>query len=546
MMPRGIKLLLVALVFASFGVAAASASTETMNITDVTKDAMIREYTFEESGGDYLRAGDNSGINYRSWIEFDISTFSGYDITEIKFYYHGKVHDKDCRLIELTSKPSVGPRNEAYWQIGNGTVIADPSGFPQAGPQKVITLNQAGIDSLQAAIRNGQTWWAVGVLSEADMDPNDYSDIYSENYASANPTPTLEVTFEADYSVSLDGLYYENGTRNGGETVTVSTPSGAILIPVNGAITKYYGGAPELIYWDIDGSIRRIYTPFAAENFTITCPDDVEYIYSFTIKDYTGKLGLGGYLEAWRVINGSSILVERMKAITGNNVPLNLVYGRVYELKMLWGDGSRTNWGYYVPGGDTTSNLIFRGVAFTDRAYTLGDLITVGVGKELPSLIFVDYEDARNGTLWVNMTLRIRNGGIIGVSSSSNTSQTVNFGGLDLDNTGYLLIINGEHTLYGQWSYSKILDSTGRVIIKPDLGDGLTWLGIPSVNLIAFTISTAVLLSYTYTQRVKGMFACLGVSTLMVWIGFATWSYAILWIGAILAFGLSTVVEGKQ
>ncbi len=128
----------------------------------------------------------------RAYIEWDISSIPDTAIiTKVVFKYHGESHTHDGHIHEMVgTRPSTSGNEDVYNEIGEGTVYADPDGFPIVGTNQEVDLGTSAVSDLQSQLTSN--WFAIGLQSDGD---GTYSSIYAEEYGSANPPPTLEVTY---------------------------------------------------------------------------------------------------------------------------------------------------------------------------------------------------------------------------------------------------------------------------------------------------------------------------------------------------------------
>ena len=489
------------------------------------EDGLIRKsgavYTRFNSGP-AMQTGRVDPVIDRGYMEIDISGLPNITITDIMFYYDGLENNNDSRIVGITIRPSISANNTLFWAIGNGTIYADPAGFPVVGDQQVVTLNGSAIASLQAALTAGQTWWAIGFISEDEVGAMTRAQIAASEHATPNPVPTIFVGFQGNYTYVFDGGYYENGTDYGLINVEYSTPTDDGDFNVNGSTTKQFNVEPELFYWDIDGGLARYIYSFGSENFTVLMPEDTFYTYGFTIKDYTGKSGIGdAYLEAWRAF-GAETLVERMKIIQPNPTPLNLVFGKTYHLYILWADGTRYDWGYFLAGSDTSNTIIARSTTFTDQAHMIYQTIRVEATRSADGgTITVDYNDTRDNTVWANVTITQRGGGVMLQATRNNSTYTLNWASANTS-LGYIVAVTGEHGDYGEWGYVMVFDPTETFPATPSL-TGIFDVGL-GANLGGWVITVAAMLGFSKTLKTRALLVGSAVATLLNYIGFASWT----------------------
>lgn len=533
-----------------FLIPSVAATDEEYNVTAINEDGYIDEnggvFTRFGAGNQVMAGTPNGVIIDRGYIEWNITAIPNKTISQIMIYYDGMSYIADCNLTVLTNQPSATGDKVLFWEIGvgNSTIIASEAGFPVAGDQQVILLNAAGITALQNALTAGQTWFAVGLRSTNETGPLDTrSLITSEDAPGVNPIPTLYVDFLGNYTYTFTGGIYENGTNYGPVDVSYSTPTDNGEFNVNGSTTKQFAIEPTMFYWDITGGYSRYLFSYGSENFTVTIPEDTFYVYQFTVKDHTGKTGEGDcFLEAYRTINGTETLIERMKIYLGNPVPLNLVYGRTYHLRVLFSDGSRYDWGYFMAGGTDSINLIIKGVDFTDQAQILYNHIHVEATRNVAgTIITTTYQDDRENTVWANVTIRVRNGAIVLFAPRNNDTYIVNWAGANAA-LGYVVTVTGQHTDYGAWGRSFILDA------DEDFPDPPSLVGIygdVNPDLIAYGITLISLLTFSVAFHERGLIGTMFVASVLRYIGWASWSYNLVAFGWFLAIGVVLTRGGK-
>jgi len=135
----------------------------------------------------------------RAYVEWNVSSIPDNAIvSDTVFRYHGSDHDIDCHIHEmLGAQPSVQANNNAgnqaiYDEAGEGTVYADPAGFPEVGENKQVDLGASADSDLQSQLSSD--WFAIGIQADTEVSAL-YSTIYSEERATANPKPTLYVEY---------------------------------------------------------------------------------------------------------------------------------------------------------------------------------------------------------------------------------------------------------------------------------------------------------------------------------------------------------------
>ena len=184
---------------------------ETVTLSDPV-DAHYTSYS--QNSGSYYRilmwdiwfGNDEETSTTRGYVEWDISSIPDEaTITSVVFKYHGYEHWIDGHIHAMANKPSAQSNDPTgngviYNDAGDGTVYADPAGFPELGPQKEVDLGLDAASDLQAALVND--WFAIGLQSDAEILGSDVGSCILGIYTipdwvgtSADPKPTIEVTY---------------------------------------------------------------------------------------------------------------------------------------------------------------------------------------------------------------------------------------------------------------------------------------------------------------------------------------------------------------
>jgi len=190
----------------------------TSTLSNPTEDGHIVRYgAVDRSGyardstGDVIRMYWSSGYQtyagYRGYVEWDISSIpDGASITKVVLKYHGKATGSGAHIHEMVgTRPSKSSDSAVYNEAGNGTVYADPSGFPAVGTNKQVDLGASAASDLQNQLSSD--WFAIGL----DFEGTSAAEIYAEEYSSASPRPTLYV----EYTVRATCLYNPTDALSG-------------------------------------------------------------------------------------------------------------------------------------------------------------------------------------------------------------------------------------------------------------------------------------------------------------------------------------------
>jgi len=179
-------------------------------LDDPTEDGYIgNDGYWRAETGDYLEMGSYEGWFRRAYVEWDVSSISG-TITDTIFKYHGSVNTIDCHIHEMLGcQPSVTPDNAAGNQLifdeaGEGTVYADPVGFPIPGINQQVDLGAAADSDLQSQL--ALDWFAIGIQSDDEGAYGKESFINSEEKAGVTPPPTLYIEYSVGWMGKISGI----------------------------------------------------------------------------------------------------------------------------------------------------------------------------------------------------------------------------------------------------------------------------------------------------------------------------------------------------
>jgi hypothetical protein len=186
--------------------------------------------------------------NSIEWYAYNLSIQVGYiewDITDLQqirnilsvaLKYHGATDDGDTvgNITALTSQPSISSGNTIYAAINSGDVYIN-NWNPTVNTNQTISLGSEAITHLYSNILNNDYWFATGFLPTSPAFTPD--SIYSEEYSSATPAPTLEITYTKSYPNTTWPYEIDLGEIN---TITPTTSQDYVWVylgtnAVNGA-----------------------------------------------------------------------------------------------------------------------------------------------------------------------------------------------------------------------------------------------------------------------------------------------------------------------
>ncbi len=163
----------------------------------------------------------------RSYVEWDISSLAGAVLdTNPLFKYHAQAsNSSDAEINPISNQPSVSSTATIWADMISGTAYVDPWTFG-TGPNLSQDLGATAKSELQSAMDGARSWFAIGLVSQADECPSSTkrSEIYSEEKTNApTPKPTLYVTYIIAPTVTtqaVTSVEATTGTGNGNITNT--------------------------------------------------------------------------------------------------------------------------------------------------------------------------------------------------------------------------------------------------------------------------------------------------------------------------------------
>lgn len=191
----------------------------------------------------WIAFGRNGEIRGRGFVEWNITSIPSYTtVLNVNFIYHGSADaSNDSSIVSLTANrpQTVNPSNPIalYNEIADQSAYIDPWN-PSIGDGQRINLGSQAVADFETQLTRG--WFALGFLND-ETDNLQIDTFYSENYSSANPSPTLEILYtalpdagrspnddncpeghidngdgscEANFTSDYDGITYENTMDN--------------------------------------------------------------------------------------------------------------------------------------------------------------------------------------------------------------------------------------------------------------------------------------------------------------------------------------------
>lgn len=145
---------------------------------------------------------------FRFYVEWDISSIpDGATITDVVFKYEGLCHEIDCHIHECKGiqPTTIGDGNDTepwqsfYNELGEGTIYADPAGFPVIATNQQVDLGASVDSDLQSQL--SIDWFAIGIQSDDEGSPA-IGAIAFEEWPGV-PPPTLYVEYEEAVPINV-------------------------------------------------------------------------------------------------------------------------------------------------------------------------------------------------------------------------------------------------------------------------------------------------------------------------------------------------------
>ena len=450
---------------------------------------------------------ENLGTNdyKRGYAEFPVASIPN-NATIIKVWARFRCTASGGAVVHAVTahQPSAATDAQLWADINSGAIYVASAAYVN-GNTYTVDLGATAITDLQTAI-GGVDWFAYGWTGDPENHPK-----FSSEEGVEPPALIVRYTYKG-VTYTFQGKW-ENNTNHYPVSFTVISTDGTSDLRMKAAATYGFTSRPVAVEWTTAGSDAR-YIYFVADTGTITLyePTVATYFYEFTIKDYASKLIGTCYLEAY---TGSTIN-QRMPIVAGNPIPFDFGINRTYDIQVLFGDGTRYNWGYYLAGPTLNANIILRGVTFDKQAYTASQFITVEATRS-GGTVTVDYLDLQNGTTWANVTVRIRNGAVVATHNSALDSFTFNYAGAA--GTSYVVSIAGENTYLPAWGYTKILDATETFPSLPSLTGIYTFGALSLTNVIGLGMSVFGFSIFSVAFKRQGLLLGWALTALLTYVG---------------------------
>jgi len=535
-------LLLGSFVMPTFTIHAAPMFSEDLDGNDIDEDGFISDlaaggWSRNTVGTSLYLAKGGGGDIYRGYVVWDISDIpSGVTVVSITLLYEGIAAGDNCEIRSTSINIAAAADNAAFWDIGNGTAYTTANGFPVLAQNQQIALNAQAVADLNAALSGGAANFTIGIKSKTEgvvAIPK----IASEDDAGGTPKPTLRVAYNYPYQYVFTGGHYENGTAYPAPVlVTAHAVAGTDTFNVSGGEVRYgTDDEPIMFSWDLGGGYSRRIYPIGSENYTVTIPDDTFAVYSFDIRDYTLSVETeGGYLEAWRIINGTDTLIERNEIKdTIDDVSLNLVTNRVYRIRIRLADGTVYDFGYFTPGIDTSRTLVIDDLEYDDYAHVYTRHITIEAYRLNATHLQANYEDTRGDTTSIYVEISVRGGAQVYNTTIAAATGQVNWYSA-VDYVSYTVLVNATHPSYRNgvvYSRTFIGEET-----HPDMPD-FDIIGLP-VRIICTGIVFLVGCTVSSEKPEVGLFVATSVAAAFVYYGALPLGWSDIIILYVLAVGI--------
>lgn len=193
-------------------------------LNDPTMDGYIYKYNstyIRDLGSTSMRIGFYNVMMIspigRGFVEWDVTSIpDGSTVSDTVFKYEGLFHNQDCHIHEMLGvQPSAEADDDAgnqaiYDEAGEGTVYADPVGFPVVAQNQSVDLGASADTDLEGQLASN--WFAIGL--QADSEVGGESRIYTEEWVGPPvPPPTLYVVYTPAAEVGLENKSANMGAK---------------------------------------------------------------------------------------------------------------------------------------------------------------------------------------------------------------------------------------------------------------------------------------------------------------------------------------------
>lgn len=169
------------------------------DISSVIEDGYIQDNGSKDRFNTGNSIDANQSVAYglgerMGYIKFSLVSVSpSWEITSVNFVYHGwndggNPPTLGTTIVDLTGvDPSITSNGDLYNAIDLGTVYETTPIKILGGTQREVSLGTRGVNNIVNSISLG--WFAIGIESQLPIQ------ISASEYTSANPKPTLRITY---------------------------------------------------------------------------------------------------------------------------------------------------------------------------------------------------------------------------------------------------------------------------------------------------------------------------------------------------------------
>lgn len=292
---------------------------------------------------------------------------------------------------------------------------------------------------------------------------SDWNSITTVTRTGDLPTNRMYFTESFGKTYSFLGPYDEDSGLFNGETATVTVYYSTDFYSENFTLDESYTFNTLLV-----PQFFRIYTTGGTREYWLHPSQDTATIYvstsasltSYTVefRDLSGILTSYPYVEVYRVIGGSSRIVERRKVDKENKVMVSLKMGERYTLKLSDGLSSSVTYGDVLFTSTTSLTLSVKGTEFPDTIVQGYMYVRVYATRDMSAgTVTVNYADLMEKTTSVTIYVYFMDNDSIATSDTETASSFV-YNWLNADNsTDYYCVVTISHQQFGNMHYRQIL-----------------------------------------------------------------------------------------
>lgn len=354
--------------------------------------------------------------------------------------------------------------------------------------------------------------------------------------------------------LNLSGIYFENGTKAPADYATVTYANGTFIeYYLDGNTENILTNATFIrVTWPVeygsDSGTRIMEVQTSNETRTLFVPESTFDIYTFEIRDYTARLGMGtAYLEAYRVINSTSYLIVKHSVIAADPyASMILVVGKVYTILIRFADNSTYSFGVKTMTGDISIALPILTMSFSQKAQVTYPYVTVEATRPTWTALALSYNDTRGETNWANVTVEYLNGTIVAGANYTTNAFTYSYLSA-VHNVTYKIRVKFDHGEFGLLpDFVTFLAGNVTYSDTPDFGAAGSLGGIGTTDIIGFIIIGMFISTGSSRNAGAALIVAAGVAGMLYAMGFVSFNVVLIEVVIGIAFIYNLVRSSER